>query len=98
MPPGNAASADNGFAAYPFPLEKSPRLSGDVRRNTRDERDRRETRDRASWSGLWGIGRDERDWRDADLVVLVYLVEEKQGDLESAFCGLACWLSPMSRG
>jgi len=41
---------------------------------------------------------DEWDWRGARLVGLVYLVEEKQRDLESAFCGLACWLSPMSRG
>ena len=41
---------------------------------------------------------DEWDWCGARLVGLVDLVEEKQRDLESAFCGLACWLSPMSRG
>jgi hypothetical protein len=96
---GNAASADNGVAAYPFPLEKSPRLSGD------------EGRGLSRLSGLFGSSgwvagpanktnqkdqmnkmnkSDERDWRDADLVVLVYLVGEKQGDLESAFFGLAC--------
>jgi hypothetical protein len=40
----------------------------------------------------------EWDWRGARLVGLVYLDEEKQRDLESALCGLACWLSPMSRG
>jgi hypothetical protein len=33
--------------------------------------------------------RDKRDWRDARLVGLVYLVEEKQRDLESTVCGLA---------
>ena len=32
------------------------------------------------------------------LICLVYLVEEKHGDLESAFFGLACWGSPLSRG
>jgi len=37
---------------------------------------------------------DEREKRDSGLV---YLVEEKQRDLESALGGLACWLSPMSR-
>jgi hypothetical protein len=37
---------------------------------------------------------DERERRDSGLV---YLVEEKQRDLESTLGGLACWLSLMSR-
>ena len=55
--------------------------------NKRDETDKT---DQMNQSDEWG-------WRGARLVGLVYLVEEKQRDLESALCGLACWLSPMSR-